>query len=133
MSSEGPEDRLLPLVTHKTKRKQADAATGVEEATQAGHLKVIEGWGLWVVQRWEYPRMNKGVLSLWTTHWDRGIEGKNPVLLGQEMLCSSAHGWFQTWADEAHSFLSGRSLEPGKEEGTPAGGGGRVDVDRVLS
>lgn len=39
---------LLPLVIHKTRRKQAGAATGVEEAAlaeQAGLVKVIEGWG----------------------------------------------------------------------------------------
>lgn len=117
-------------MTHKTVRnQQADAATGVEEvalAEQADHLKVIEGWGLRVVRRWAYPRMNRGALSLWTTHCDGGKEA-----------CASgagdAHGWFQTCADEAHSFFSGRSLEPGKEEGTPAGGGRRVDVNWALS
>lgn len=49
-------------MTHKTKRKQVDAATGAEEAAQAeqaGHLKVTEGWVVGVAQRWAYPRTSK--------------------------------------------------------------------------
>lgn len=70
-------------------RKQADAATEVEEnalAEQADHLKVTEGWG-WGTAELGIPKNEQRGLCL--SGPLTGMEEKKLVFLGQELLCSS--------------------------------------------